>query len=356
MIDVVEVIADSSLSGGPKHVLTLVKALSHNLNIVTVCPEGYLPEQIKQSSLKSKIINFKNIFDLRSIRLLRRYIKTGKPKIIHAHGVRAGIITYFSILFLGSKFIYTEHLYTDDYHLDNPVREILQLFLLGFVLRRANVIVAPSQAVKRFLTNRFFISKNKVLVIANGIDDFKVETKNKTKPTVGFIGGMSKTKGLPILLSAMTYVNSKNSDVKLEIIGDVPASFESSANIEVLGPSPDVSKIISSWDALVVPSISESFGQVVLEAAVAGVPVIASHVGGLPEIVEQGYNGIFFDKDNSQSLASAILRVAKESVNFKKMGENNRKLYERKFTSQIMASNYLELYGKIIGDENKKNN
>lgn len=351
-MDILEIIADASLSGGPKHVLTLTNKLSKFFKITTVCPAGYLSKELKGFALSNKIINFKSSFDPKSILYLRSFIKKHQPKLIHAHGVRAGIITYFAILFLPVKFIYTEHLYTSDYHLKSSLREFVQTTALGFVCRRAIKIIAPSQAVKDFLLSRFQIKKTKILIVTNGLDDFKVLKKDCRTPTIGFIGGSNPVKGLPLLISAMSIVNEKNPKIKLQILGDVDMKVRQNAvNVEFLKSSEVVNDVIGSWQVLVVPSITESFGQVVLEAAIAGIPVIATKVGALPELVKNCVNGLLVEKGDVRGLARAILELSNDSGTLRKMGDRNRQLYERNFTSEIMSLKIRDIYVKIINNE-----
>ncbi len=352
-MDILEVIADPSLSGGPKHVLTLVKQLSNTFKIATVCPRGYLSQELESASLDCKTINLKSIFDLGSISSLRAYIKGFHPKLVHAHGVRAGIITYFAILFIHVSFIYSEHLYTSEYHLENPMREFFQLTLLGLVCRRAKKIIVPSQCVKSFLLKRFSLGEAKIIVVANGVDDFKVVHREGTIATIGFIGGSGRTKGLPLLLSAVRQINADAQKVKLQVLGEVNTDFKHYQDVELLGSVKDISEPMGSWRALVVPSTTESFGQVVLEAAVASLPVVATKAGALPEIVKDNYNGLLVGKNDLNGLVGAISKILADKNLAKKMGENNRKLYERKFTSKTMSSQIGEVYAKIMSDENK---
>jgi len=355
-MEILEIIADASLSGGPKHVFTLVKKLSKYFKITTVCPQGHLAKQLQDAALEKKIINFEGAFDLSSIRALRAYVKINRPKLVHAHGIRAGIATYFAITFLPTKLVYTEHLYTDEYHLTSVFREFMQTFFLGLVCRRSKVVIAPSMAVKKFLIGRFSIEDSKIQIVANGLDDFHFPFKKLLHPTVGFVGGSGPTKGLPLLLSAMSIVGERNPDIRLQIVGAVDKSSRRLLeNCEFLGADVDVEKTIGSWRTLMVPSTTESFGQVILEAAIVGIPVIATKAGALPEIVHDLVNGFLVEKTDVKGLAEAIIRVVTDEKAAKMMGEKNRQLYERNFTSDIMSLKVKEIYDKVIKNESKSN-
>lgn len=349
---VLEVIADPSLSGAPRHVLALSGALRGlRVEPTVVCPEGWLGKEAKKVGLKVKSIPMRGIFDVKSIFALRKFIRQERPDVIHFHGIRTGGIGVLATLFLKFKKVYTEHLYTLEYHLKNPFRELLQIASLFIIARLVDRVICPSSAVKEFMIGKIKLAERKVRVVLNGLADYKIELKNTDSKTIGFIGSINAQKGLPYLVMAFGEVLKKIPEAKLEIIGEGPLKEEAEKmaarhqdKIKFIGQVELISPYMTKWRAVVIPSVSESFGQVAVEAAVAGLPVIASSVGGLPEVVKDGKTGILVKSGDVSELEKTIVNVLRDEEGAKKMGEQARQYFLNNFTAKIMAEKISQIY------------
>jgi glycosyltransferase involved in cell wall biosynthesis len=109
--------------------------------------------------------------------------------------------------------------------------------------------------------------------------------------------------------------------------------------VEFGGFRADLMKFLPRFDCLVVASRAEPFGLVLLEAMRAGVPVVASNAGGVPEIVQDGVNGLLFEPDDAPGLASALGRIALEPATAEHLREGGRRVMEERFSfdAQIEA-------------------
>ena len=172
--------------------------------------------------------------------------------------------------------------------------------LLRFVVWKASLVLANSHATKVMLVKKFAVQEKKVRVIHNGINisvmsDVQVPLRKKSVFVVGFIGRLDTPKGVHVLIDAMSYLNDKN--IKLVIAGDgvLEKMLKSQArgfeNISFIGRVENPYKFMVGLDLLVVPSIREPLGNVCLEAGLCQVPVIASNVDGIPEIIEDQVSG-----------------------------------------------------------------
>lgn len=360
MIKIIEVIADASLSGAPKHVLIVAKGINRKkFQTVVICPNGWLSIKLNEIKIKNHQINLKSFSDISSVSKLRKIINTEKPDIVHLHGIRAGWLGYLSLLGLNNKIIYTEHLYTKDYHLKNSIREKIQLAGLKKIANRADLIITPSNAVKGFLEK---ITKNKIIMIPNGLADFYKKSRIKTGNTLGFVGSLNHQKGLENLIEAMGIVAKSYPRVLLEVIGSGPLERnlklkikreKLTNNIKLIGSVADIGPYLAKWKFLVVPSISESFGQVVLEAAMFSKPVIATLVGGLPEVIKDNKTGILVEKNNIGDLSKAITRLINNSKLASKLGLSARKNYLKLYTEKIMVNKIENEYLRIAKGENE---
>lgn len=356
-VKIFEVVADSALGGAPKHVLILSKGLDKKkFEPVIVCPSGWLEKQCKDSKLEVKNINFRGLLDSRSIKKLRRLIKNENPDVVHLHGIRAGWLGTLACLGLDKKVVYTEHLYTLNYHLKSKAREIAQIFGLFFINLFATMVIAPSSAVKKFLVNKIWVRPAKIKVIVNGLDDFKVKKVSSEETKIGFIGSLNHQKGVQELIKAMYELSLDFPELELEIVGDGPLrknlekqSEPFKKQIKFVGPKEDIKSFLETWSLIVVPSISESFGQVAVEAGIASLPVVATAVGGLPEVIIDDGNGILVKPADNNDLVNSISYLLHNPKEAERMGKNGRKIYEKFFTSDKMVAKIEKAYSDLIG-------
>jgi glycosyltransferase involved in cell wall biosynthesis len=103
-----------------------------------------------------------------------------------------------------------------------------------------------------------------------------------------------------------------------------------------------------SIDILAMPSRRESFGMSAAEASATGLPVIASRVGGLPEVIEQGVNGILVEPENIQELAKAISSLANDPELRKRMGQNGVEMAKRKFNAEATVGKLINVYRRTL--------
>jgi len=356
-IKILEISADAGLGGATKHIIVLAKNLKKiGYDPIIISPNGWLINEANKNKLNFYICNIKSIFDLSSIFALHKIIRKEKPDIIHLHNIRAGFIGILASINLKIPIIYSEHLYNFYYHLKSKIREKLQLMILFFILRKANLVVTPSKAVKFFLTKKLKIDSGKIEVIANGLEDLKIKNK-KEKFKIGFIGGINCCKGLEYLIMAMYRLNLRFKNLKLEIIGEGPLKKEMLEKADCfrdkvifLGKQDNVYQFLKNWKVLIVPSVSESFGLVVLEAYILKKPVVATKVGGLPEIVLDKKTGILVSPKRPGELAKAIGYILDNPKIAHSMGEAGRKLFEHKFRAKIMAADFNYFFKNILNE------
>lgn len=338
-IKVVEIIADSELGGGPAHVLGLLKLLDQKkFEPFLICPDGWLSD--KASQIKGVVIYhipFKSKFDIVSFFELQSYLSKIKsfrdpfgPMVIHSHGARAGM--FASMVSPRSAFkLYTEHLYYEDYHLSSRINEGIQKFFLARATRKSNLIIAVSTPVRNFLIKEKIVSKDQVVVIPNAIE---LETKDegrRTKaiktanraPVIGTIGSLNPQKGQVYLIEAMKKIIEKFPLATLEIIGEGEERERLKSEVErlrlerhitLLGRKANVEKYLKHWDVFVLPSIAETFGISILEAMRSSVPVVATRVGGIVDIIENKKNGLLVPKEDADALGKSIIEIIDHPV------------------------------------------
>jgi glycosyltransferase involved in cell wall biosynthesis len=186
-------------------------------------------------------------------------------------------------------------------------------------------VIAISNAVARSLMKVEFVSQKKIFILHNGIDFNKfnkIADKKVISPNndiiIGVVCRLEPQKGILYLLLAMKIILAKFPSAKLEIVGDGSLLNELtefskklgiSNSVKFFGKFADVIPFYKRMNVFVLPSIYEGFGIVLLEAMAAGVPVVATNVDGIKEVVTHGENGILVQPKDPQAIADAVIKI-----------------------------------------------
>jgi len=227
--------------------------------------------------------------------------------------------------------------------------------------RSADKVIAVSKAIAARAL-KCGASTSNVIVIHHGIDIPEPQgfLRNQSKSRSGlkllFVGRLAPEKGLTYLVESLSILEDKS--LHLTIIGDGPllnklkqeaGGFGVIQQIEFTGhmPPEHLESYYKRADVLVLPSLSEAFGLVILEAQSYGLPVIATQVGGIPDLIKDGHNGILVEAASSTSLAHAIKRMLDQKALISEMGINafeNSKI----FSWENSLSSFAELVSEVF--------
>ena len=172
---------------------------------------------------------------------------------------------------------------------------------------------------------------------------------------VGFIGWLLPIKGPMHLLKAMEGVWQDHADTNLVFIGkgdlDVDLRAEAlktgaNGRVNFLGWRHDIDKIMPIFDIFVLPSLNEGMGRVLVEAMAAGKPIVASNVGGIPDLVAHDHNGLLVPPGDEKALAAAILQLINDPEKAKMMGQRGRERCHQ-FSLDSMVDKIDQLYMEL---------
>ena len=175
--------------------------------------------------------------------------------------------------------------------------------------------------------------------------------------TIGAVGRLSKEKGFDILLHAFSKAVVHNTDLKLIIIGEgkqrsileeMIATLGISEKVMLTGFRPAAKNYFPTMKTLVIPSFTEGLPMVALEAMHAGLPIIATRVGGLPEVLEDGRAGMLVEKGSTEMLSRAIVKMANDPSLCKEYAYRGKKRVAENFSSAAMADSYLKIYNNFF--------
>ncbi|MGO4940674.1 glycosyltransferase family 4 protein [Fundicoccus sp. Sow4_D5] len=240
-------------------------------------------------------------------------------------------------------------------------RKKISRYLTGKRLRylsgKSNIhLIAVSKTTAEYYNN--LCKKNIMGSIYNGIER-DIKRKPQKEFTIGFIGDISEAKGWGIVLEAISLLNEnirndlgfiaaggskENSEQEIEKQID---NLKMDRRAKYLGLVSDAyHSVTPNLDLLLLPSLSEGLPMAIIEAQSLGIPVIATAVGGIPEIVINGNTGIIVER-NATSVSNAIEKLYTYSDSYKRMSSNAEKNYMERFTSKGMHNKYLELYLRL---------
>jgi glycosyltransferase involved in cell wall biosynthesis len=296
--------------GGQEALLALARGLrerGHTQSIV--CPKGSaLADRARAEGLEVSSA-------------LRNVLHKSRAQILHAHGGRAQNTAFLASRGLAIRRVVTRHVAFAPRH---PwVHRIkYQLTCHG--------IIAVSDAVREVLV-RSGVPASKIEVIHTGIE---IPTLPETRPhddfVIGHMGAFTREKGQNVAIAAAVLLRKQLPQARMILAGDGPLldeAREQARNIAVSCPGflPNRELFYSGLDLFIMPSRSEAWGLAALEAMARGIPVIASNVGGLAEIVRHGDGGWLVPPNDPQALAAAIVEAASDEKRLNAAGQAARR-------------------------------
>jgi len=365
------VIADSSLTGAPRHLLSLVEHLpKRDFSISVILPQGPLAAELKKHKVSVFTVPMRARSDTTAVNSVRKLLRKYDPDIMHAQGQRAGLIGRLAARGLPIKVVYTEHTRTPQFRLGNPVLEWAHIRAMRVLDKTTDISIAVSQAVADFLIRLKITKPDKVRVIYNGINPkphpdidaatLKLISQHNLKKRdfiIGTVGSLNIQKDTITLVTAVAKILRKRPEAKLVLVGSGPLRPRLDRLVKKLGITEqvifagmltDVSGILQVMSMFVLPSKSEAFGISILEAMRAGVPVIATRVGGIPEVITNNKSGLLVEPGDPKQLASTIMRLMNDTQLQRKLVAGGREVVS-KFSATRMASETAKLYKAILG-------
>jgi glycosyltransferase involved in cell wall biosynthesis len=276
-----------------------------------------------------------------------------RPDVVHTHLVHADVYGAMATARLGLPLVSTKH--NDDPFRTGPLR-----FMERAVARRAAAVIAITDALARFQVERVGLPADKVTTIHYGLDALPeawgpnpdVELPDGARVLLS-VARLVRQKGLDVAVDALPTIRERHPDAVLVVLGQGPerAGLEEQARrrgvseaLRLPGRAGDVAAWLQRADVLVHPARWEGFGLAVLEAMVAGLPVVGSRVSSLPELVADGRTGVLVPPDDSDALAAAVSELLDDPDLARQLGEAGRERASKEFSVDRMAERTLDVY------------
>jgi L-malate glycosyltransferase len=358
------IVAPGELFGGVEtQILDLVRVLSERRELtlsVALFHDRELAGQLRDLGCEPIILSARNPYDPAPVKDLTRLIDGGRADVLHAHGYRATISAALCRSSHGHAIVKTVHGLTE------PGRNLItntksQLYRLlddtATRYTRAHVCYVTADIMGRCEQAHRTLDRR---VIHNGIAPLSPEGRpcpaalTPTAFNVGIVGRVTEVKGIAHALKAMAQVGEQ-SRIQLHVLGSGPLLDELAGESARLGLEDRVhfhgfQRGVLDWiahlDALLMPSLHEGLPYTLLEAMSLGVPTVASRVGGLAEVLEDGQTGLLIEVGDEAGLAAALTRLAEDPDLARRLGTASAAAQRESYTLSRMADEYLEVYAQ----------
>lgn len=338
---------------------------------VVLFNEGRLADELRKISVSLTVIPETYHGPVAIAFRLARLFKTFRPDIVHTHKYKDSIVASIAARCMGvRRVIRVVH------GRPEPFSGMRNAKMAGYTMLDRLVIqllvdkvVAVSSDLEQVLLRKF--CRNRVACIPNGIDleaivvtmsraDKRKEWQVDDKTIViGTVGRLVPVKGHMVLLEALQILRELHGNVKLLLVGDGPMRTNLEAEAKRLGLEQFVIfsghqeqayDFINMMDIFILPSLHEGIPMVLLEALALKRPVVASRVGGIPEVLSHGRSGILVSPAKPDELARAIADLIKNHEKAVAIGEAGRVQIESEFSASVMANRTVSIYESLVGN------
>jgi len=344
-------VTNSNIGGAQTHLYELISDLKDKYEIEVVTgDEGYLSHACNGIGIRVHILesirrNSNPLRDFAALFEIYHLIRAIRPNIVHSHTFKAGVLGRFAAFFARVPSVYTLHAWLWN------TKEFLEFFSSWFCDR----VITVSDAGKKLLIQQH-ISPSKVITIHNGVFESNAQVVHcaKDAPIVMMVARFTQAKDFETLLRAFSLIPE---GPRLRLVGDghtrpaveaLIAELKIADRVELLGERADVDHLLLQSDILVLSSFTEMFPICILEAMRAGLPVIATNVGGIQEAVIDQQTGLLVSPSSINEMADALNKLCFDADLRKCMGSAGRSHYEQFFTASVMRRNVISLYESLL--------
>ena len=363
---VLHIISSSGMYGAEAVILNLSRILREqgHESVLTVFsnsknPNLQLHECAVAEGMDSYVVPCAGQVDRGALASIRELALNLRADVVHSHNFKSDVYTYLALRRSDVPLVATCHTWYDTDALVTFYGRIDRL-----VLRSFSRVVAVSDEVRQRLL-KSGVRHEKIRYVRNGIDlrPFEnataslINLKADKVPLVGLIGRLAWEKGVDVFVQAAAHALKEFPGVQFVIVGEGPdrAALERSIHelaigdrVSMLGRRDDMPAVYASLDVMVSASRQEGLPMAILEGMASGLPLVATPVGEVPTVVQDGRTGLLVPTDNPARLADAILQLVRDPARRAAMGTAARQLIRKEFSAERMTADYLRVYEEAI--------
>lgn len=366
---VMHVVHSLNLGGAERLAARLAVTLSDEFDLVVACLDaaGLWAREVRDAGVPVVELLRQPGIDLALTARLARQARSHRVRLLHAHQYSPYFYTVLASLAVpGVRVLFHEHgrHYPE---IDSPKRRAVNHHLFS---RATHRVVAVSADVSERLVQYEGLPRELIEVVYNGTDappPASPEEKSAIRrqlgldpdaPVMGTVGRLDPVKNLPLAIGSLTSLRSRWPTLKMLVIGDGPARAEIEAaareqgvadQVVMTGFRDDAAELVRAMDIFLLPSLTEGTSLALVGAMAAGVPSVASAVGGTPEVLEHGQSGLLVPSEDQAALTAAIEELLTDPERAAAMGRAGREVYLERFTFDGMIEQFRRIYREELG-------
>jgi len=367
-LNILHIHSAKSFGGGEVHLYQLIQGLSRKNHNLTLVIKDNLFNKFSNLDIEIRTLPLKNAIDFVSIYKLVRIIKEKKIDIIHAHrGKDYWLATMAVNIAKRAKVVITRHI----------LKSLGKTYVHHYLYKKISKIIVVSNEVREILIKENKIPLDKLELIYNGVDlnefnynrfnhkylkqEFNIQNNDVV---VGAIGRLGKNKNQEFIIEIASKLKNQISNIKYLIVGqdnspnkhykskleEMVRKSNLKNQVHLTGFREDIPAIMDILDILIIPSKQEAFGIVAIEAMAMKKVVLATRVGGLKEVIEDGKTGFLLPIE-ADVFAEKIKQLAQESSLRTDMGEAGYQRVLNNYTIETMINKTEEVYYDILSND-----
>lgn len=321
-------------------------------------------QPLREAGVEPWLLNVSGRPGRAHLRAMREHIRRVRPDVVHTHLGTADLVGGVAARSLGVPAVSTIHWIAQRRH--GIARAKNGIFTLGRRLCDARVIAVSESAREAYLAQSWRMGE-RVVTIHNGIDvdiapgaGAEVRAELGIDPgyrVIGMVSALRPEKGHEVALAAIGMLRERGMrDARLVIVGDGPllgelerAAAKADGAVVLTGRRMDVPRVLDAFDVCVHPSHLDAFPTTLIEALAASVPIVATRVGGIPEIVQDGRTGVLLPAPpQAADLADALERLLADPAGAAELAAAGRAEYLARFTSEPWVRATRALYDEVL--------
>lgn len=371
-IGVCHIVSGDRWAGAEVQVAALLKYLrretSLSLTAIVLNP-GRLADEIKGCGIETRVFPESQHGFLTTARYAVKYLRDKNIQILHSHRYKENLLAA-----LLAWRLHIPHVVRTQHGLPEPqsgLRRLKQGLILSadrfFARRATGRVISVSSEMSRQLALR--IDPSSIVTIPNGIDLEVVRSRFTLQqakerlgipaesPVIGAAGRLEPVKRLDIFLRAAAVIWEERPITRFVIAGEgreathlkaLAARLGIAEAVHFLGHRDDIHDVVRAFDLLVLSSDHEGLPMILLEAQYLGVIVVARTVGGIPDVIQDGVNGLLVDSSDPRSLAQACLRALSDRALRERLAEAGARIVPESFAADAMARQVAQLYSSLV--------
>ena len=357
-----------AVGGAEEMILNLVRYLPPEFERALICIDepGPIGLEVEKTGVPFRALGLKpglrRPFD---VLRLQHFINDWQPTILHTFLLTASLYGRFAAMLARVPIVIGSEV--NIYERKQPLHRAAERWLM----RHTDAVVASAESVRDFYVDQIAADPDKVVVIYNAVDWKQLETtKNRAEvraeiglpadaPAAGIIARLTEQKAHRVLFDALV-ARPELSSLHVIAVGDGELRDELraradhlglSARVHFVGARRDLGNILSAVDMFVMPSLWEGLPLSLVLAMGAGVPVIASRVAGIPEVVQDGVSGLLVDPGNAVQLAVAMSKLMLDDGLRASLGQTAREFVRPRFGVDRYIAATTALYNRLLAEK-----